>query len=304
MRRKKILIVFLGVTIINFVIVFFRDHFAYKPYASYSSLYSLCDSPCVLTWKHFIQDYSPEELDKAKMIMDTVIKHKDAVTYSTIEETGKFLYNKFHKQDGTPYGNILKATPLEQFSILSSDNSAKLWCGNYAEMFAFFCWSQNIVCRVIEIFNEGDHHVLNECYIPEDDQWVMVDVTFNQLLTKNKTNRFISLVDFRNLLIKGEPLFELKASEDTVIIKKIDTTDQYIKNYYKKEKPICYYHEVNLKKVYNSFSRIKRYFLPVSWYDVYDRNKGSNLPFYIKQFFLLIWLFVFVLLVFSILKKT
>ena len=151
MANNKIFLIFCGLTLINLGILFFRSDFSYKPYASYSSLYGSCGSACMHTWKKFVQDYSPEELDEARKIMDTVIKNKNEETYTKIEEIGKFLYNKFYKQTGTPFGAILKATPLQQYTLLCSDDSVRLWCGNYAEMFAFFCWSQNIVCRVVEI---------------------------------------------------------------------------------------------------------------------------------------------------------
>jgi hypothetical protein len=257
----------------------------------------------VLIWRKFVQSFDAKELIEAKKIMDTVIKYRNKGTAYKIMEIGSFLYNKFHKQTGNPSSDFLKLSPIAQFNTLCRDDSAKLWCGNFAEMFALFCWSQNIVCRVVEIFNEGDHHELNECFNSENNQWIMVDVTFNQLLTRDKHNKFIPLVDFQNLLIKGDSLFAIRASSDSIITTHIDANAYYITNYYKKEKPLYYYHEVNLKKVYSTLNKIKRYFLPVSWYDIYDRNERSNLLFYIKELFALMWLSIFGVLLFAFSRR-
>jgi len=131
----------------------------------------------------------------------------------------------------------------------------------------------------------------------------MVDLTHNQLLIKNSDNRFLNLIDFRNALKQGKTLFALRASRDSVAGHPLNPDTGYIENYYKKESPLLYYHEVDLNKVYSGNAKIKRYFFPVSWYEMYSGHPSFELLFYVKQLFILLWLAVCLRYVLQFFKK-
>src|SRR5215207_6874917 len=77
MRRKKTwLILFLSLTVLNACIFFFRAHFKYHSYATYSSLYGPCDGDCRNKWEQYIHDFPPSELKEAKNITDPVVAGK------------------------------------------------------------------------------------------------------------------------------------------------------------------------------------------------------------------------------------
>jgi hypothetical protein len=296
--NQKLFIFFLLLTLTNIAIFIFRDRFTYHPNATYSSLYSQCDQTCINKWKQFISDYPQQDLIEGKKMLDTVIKKKNISTSEKILSIAGFLYDHFNKQVGIP-SSVLFTSPLEQFKLLNSNNSLKLWCGNFAFMFTYFCWSEGITSRVVEIKNPGDHHVINECYLPETGKWVMIDVTSNQLLTKNKDGQFLNFLKYKEALKKNFPLFKLAISKDSVEEKKIDTSDINLKQYFKTDHPVYYYYRVNDKKIYTTVSKIKRYFLPDSWYELYDNNEHSNILFYAKLLFFILWFIALLLAIFK-----
>ena len=290
MRKKLIFLAFIFLTIVNAFIFLFRDHFAYQSYADYSTLYKPCDEDCIQTWKQAFDDILPGEMSEAKKIADSITDEKFA-TPDKIYSIGKFLYNKFSKQIGEPTALLGQASPIAQYKKLSASDSEKLWCGNFAELFCFFAWSKGITTRTIEIMFAGDHHVLNECYIPEIGKWIMVDITTNIILAQHG-NSYLDLILFKKLAAKKEALYAVRANDSTK--EKLNVIPhQYLSN-----APIYYYHRIADKKPYATINKIKRYFLPVSWYNIFDDKKRSNLAFYLKEVFSFLWLITFVILVF------
>lgn len=286
-RKNHIAVLFSFLSIINLVIFFYRDRFIYHKYSTYSSLYSSDTT----RWRKFIDDYPKQELVEAQIILDS-LHIDDQPTSVKVLEIGKFLYNKFKKQLGESSNQLVSASPLTQYKILRSSDTIELWCGNFAEMFTFFCWSRGIASRVIEIMNPGDHHVLNESYLPETQEWAVIDLTNNNLLIR-KSNGYANLLDLRDS--PGQTLSSLQASDSSIASHPFDAT--FYNKYFGNKNPIHYYYRTNNSEVYSRGEKIKRYFLPYSWYEEVTENQQGNWRFYIKQLFILLWLINLVLLV-------
>ena len=298
MQPKKLInLSFLLLTAINIGVSVFRDRFHYKPLSSYSSLYGTCDNSCENKWGQYKDDYPVEELAEAKKISDSLLV-TEKTTYGKIIGIAKFIYEKFHKQSGKPTSDLLDDSPLTHFKKLSAFDSLELWCGNFAQMFSFFCWSQGIVCRNIEILNPGDHHVLNECFVPEEGRWIMVDVTNNMLLVQSTSASILNLEDFQKNIRTNGPIIAARTPEDSITLQTMSKNESFIKNYYLKENPAFYYHRVDNEKVYSAGNKIKRYLLPVSCYEILNDKGESNFPFYLKASFMVLWIisfFVFII---------
>jgi len=281
--RNKITILFFLVSVINLIIFFYRDKFIYHKYATRSSLYS----EDTLKWKKLVYDYSNQELIEGKKILDGLLNLNNKPTSSKVLEIGKLLYRRFHKQIGIPSASLSAGTILDQFKILDSSSSEHLWCGNFAAMLAFFCWSEGIPCRYIEIINPGDHHVVNECYLKETKEWVMSDITTNHLLLFNKNkDKFENLLNTRDSLT--DPLQSFEAADDKIIVNSFQR-DFYGK-YFGEGNTINYYYRINNFELYKPTEKIRRYFLPTAWYEEVNKDPVSNFYFYLKQFFILLWL--------------
>lgn len=287
-------------TAFNILIFFFKHHFQYQPYSTYEELYKKCDRDCQLKWGRFKNSYLQDELKEAKRILQDSLNFSTQLTQvEKIERISKFVYRLFQKHQGLPTLEFQIWSPLKQYHSLCLRNEGKLWCGNVAHIFAFFCWAEGIVTRNVEITQPGDHHVVNECYLENEGKWILADVPHQLVLIKNQDHQYLNLQDFRSALLKNETL--LNYSETTNRINNL--RNQYYAHYYIGDYPHYYYHVVNDGDIYSPKSKIKRYILPVSWYEVYDSSPQSNFPFHIKQAVLAIWLILLAVSVLLFVRK-
>jgi len=287
-RKSHIAVLFI-LSLINLIIFFYRDKFTYHKSATYASLYS----SDTLKWRKFISDYPEQELHEAKDIVDR-LHINNQPTSRKVQEIGKFLYNSFKNQLGESSTELASASPLSQYKILRSSDSVELWCGNFAEMFTFFCWSEGIASRVVEIMNPGDHHVLNECYLPESRQWAVTDLTNNHLLIqKSNKSGYPNLLSLRDS--STQTLSSLQAKDGSIVLQPFSPT--FYKKYFRNKNPIYYYYRTNNSEVYKPTEKIKRYFVPDTWYEEITPGQPDNWAFYAKQFFILLWLISGILLI-------
>lgn len=272
----------------------FRDNFSYKPYSDYTSLYEACNESCEKKWKQYADDYS-FELKEAKQITDPVVEGY-AHTSDKVLAIELFLYNRFHNQLGLPAPAIQQSSPLIQFKKLSASDTAQLWCGNFAQMLSLFCWSQGIVTRNIELMYAGDHHVVNECYLPETKSWMMADITTNLLSVTDQNKNLLNVILFKESLKSNARLSVMQADGQQLV--KAELKIRRIAKQYLADDPINFYYYMDNRKAYTLSKKIKRYFLPVSWYETYEYKKASNLAFYLKEIFIFLWLVLFFVFLF------
>ena len=282
MTKNVATILFFVLTTINLAIAFYKNKFVYHKYATTSSLYS-ADT---LKWKKLVYDYPDQELTEAKRILDSLSDFENKSTTSKLLEIAKVFRQRFHDQIGKPSPFAPPVSPLNQFKNASASKSMRLWCGDFAAMFAFFCWAEGIPCRVVGIMNPGNHHVLNECYLQESGRWVLADVTTNHLLFFNKSkNRFENLLHVRDCLDSLQSI-QLKDGE----IVTTPFAGGFYDRYFGNGKPLHYYYRINSSEIYKPDEKVKRYFLPVGWYEEVSRTHPGNFWFYVKEFFVLLWL--------------
>lgn len=296
--KRALLFALILSTVINGFIFFYRDLFAYQPYSSYSSLYGPCNSNCKEKWHQFVDDYSEIEQQQAKQITDSIVSG-DIATIDKVTSIAKFLYDRFYKQIGIPSIQLSTSSPLNQYKTLCSSKNEQLWCGNFAVMMTFFCWSQGIVTRNIEIMHPGNHHVLNECYIPETKSWVVTDPTNNIFCIKDKTGNYLNFVALRGSLKKRSELVAMESTNGSIEMKSLKVNDSKLPVQYTSDDPCHFYYHIDGSKIYKTSNKIERYILPRTWYEIYDNDKRhSNIPFYLKQLFGSLWIitsFVFLI---------
>ena len=294
---KKHITFFFGlVSAINLLIFFFRDKFAFHKYGTYSSLYSANTGK----WKGLPLDYPRSELTEARGILES-FKVDDPATSGKVLKIGRLLYTRFHKQLGNSSPLLANASPLQQYKILLSSDTTQLWCGNFAAMFAFFCWSDGIACRVVEIMNPGDHHVVNECYLPEKGEWALADLTNNNLLIwDQQKGEYANLLSLRDST--QQTLSALRSTDSTIVPQPFNS--RFYDRYFAEKNPIDYYYRINNVAIYKTGEKIKRYFFAKPWYEELNPDAKRNLSFYIKQLFILLWLISFALVIKKLMFKT
>ncbi|MGZ7119774.1 MAG: transglutaminase domain-containing protein [Methanobacterium sp.] len=278
------IIAFLFLSIVNTSIFLFRSYFQYQPYANYASLYS-SKPENLKKWENFIHDFPPKDLKEAKKITDSICKGTSS-TYSKILLISSSIFRHSQDQIGKPTDVFSSLSPVSQYKQICTSKNEKLWCGNIARIFSFFCWSQGIICRYIEIMQPGDHHVLTECFLPEIQQWVMVDPTFNLLIIQDNEGKMLNLVDFREALKKSIPVFAFESNGVTIDKTIITNKTPAVLKYYNKENQLFYYQRTETREVYTNLNKVKRFIFPESWYAIYDSREHGNLLFYIKLVFI------------------
>jgi hypothetical protein len=291
-KRTTLLLAFFLLTAFNLVIYLKRDHFAYSPETSATLLYAACESNCTKKWMQLISDFPEEQLRQASDILDNSIQLAETNTTEKILLIGNFIRTHFHEQHGKPSSLISSGTPFEQYKILSQNSSEKLWCGNYANIFAWFCWSKGITTRIIEIIKPGDHHVVNECYVPEKKKWAMVDIGNNLLLVEDSLQEPLHTLDILKKVEDSSILSIYTSVQDSIKQDRLDSKIFPGKKHFQKKHSLHYYKQVNTNAVYSTGQKLKRYLLPVSWYSIYhpDGRSQSNFSYVLKVFFICAWL--------------
>jgi hypothetical protein len=276
---------FIVLTLLNIAVWQWKNFFEYKPYTSEKALYQ--SPPAGTDWQQFLTGFPASDLQSANQFLDSLVKGTDTSSTGQINSIGRYLYRKFGNRLGNPALNDQLHSPWEMYKYFVADSSRKLWCGHLALFFTYFCQARGIDSRMIELFKPGDHHVVNECYIPAYRKWVLVDVTYNQLQVSPVDSEPLSLPEFRRMAGKDISLVVRQA--DSTRLLRPDTG--YYSNYYSVNCPAYYYITVSRDNVYSTAEKMKRYILPVSWYKILADENKTNWLFYLKQGLILGWLF-------------
>lgn len=251
-------------------------------------------------WNNYFTDFSKEGQKQSIRFTDSLLQGRDTNRLNQIRVIGSFLYQQFAPQLGRPSGKEDYQDPWEMFGYYREDRSRKLWCGHLSMMFTYFCLAQGIETRMIELMKEGDHHVVNECYLPATGQWVLVDLTYDQLFV-SQDDQLLGLAAFRRIQGRSDLRLTIQAAGDSNRSIRMDTG--YIRNYYGPDIPACYYKTVNPAVVYSTTAKIKRYLWPDPWYYILSEQPAALFPFYLRLGLLAAWLVSLLWVFFILLKK-
>lgn len=264
--------------------------FEYKKFSNIPELYPPNPGKGFLAkWINYKIRFSSEELDQGSTLLNKMIGIDTIVNEEKkIISIAAWLYNSFYKQKGTPDSSISKLSPLQQYRYFSDHKEAKLWCGNFQGMVAFFCDAVKLPNRYVEIAplkNNLDTHEVNEVFLNKIGKWVMIDATRN-LIMIGKNDQFFSAAGYFDQQLKNDDdLFFIKAdtisSHGTSITKGGRATDIY----FNEKHFLRFYYTMDLSKVYAFWPRIKRYLLADPWYEIYSPQESHfNFLFRAKQF--------------------
>lgn len=290
-NKRYPLFFFLILTILNIAVWLWKGYFDYRPFTSERALYAAPADGA--PWRQFLTDFPAADEQAATHFLDSLLKGEDTSRLAQINIIGNYLQRQFSNRLGRPEINEQLHSPWEMYNYFMADSSRKLWCGHLALVFNYFCLARGIDSRMIELFKPGDHHVVNECFIPTYNKWVLVDITYNQLQVSEGTAAPLNLAEFRRLAGKNISLRVQQA--DSFRTLRPDTG--YYKNYYSITCPAYYYITVSREKVYKSSEKLKRYLLPVSWYKILAEENKPNWLFYVKQVLLIGWIFSLVYMI-------
>lgn len=298
---------FLVIIISNILFFTNRDKTGiYTKYSTYGQLYSDKNNTDQKRkkWAGTYQFSTSAEKDTAVRIAEREagITPND-LAFEKIVKTGKWLIQILEKcSPGKPTDSLSALPMLEQLAALK-ENKSPVWCGNYGNLFLFFSKANNIETRLIEIMNPGNHHIVNECYVPELKQWVAVDLTNKFLYCINNKGDLLNTLDIINTIQNKEKVYMTQVSANSISSIAADNTSMPWNHYITSRPPVYYYKNTNLDKVYSLPEKLKRYVLPISFFEVYADKQGKNTLFYIRMFCLWITIPILIYLFYRIFRS-
>jgi hypothetical protein len=179
-------------------------------------------------------------------------------------------------------------SPWQQFQLSVADTSIGVNCGNLAQQFAFFCAAENITVRMIEVMNPGDHHVLNEVFLPETKQWVAVDATMDRTLFMNGGGEPMNFYQLKGYLGAGKPVYTLRSNGKDLL----DTTAYETAHYYRPPFTLHYFSRLETPALYSAGNKLRMFLLPENWFTIYGKPRIPWM-YLLKSMVLIAWLFSF-----------
>lgn len=297
MQKKKLTWI-VGVACIAFnavsVCFFFkRDSFGnFTRVASYEILYS----PSYNTeeelkkWRQGADGFSKDTLEEGRRLttVHAGVQTNDP-TLTKINKIGSWLRRSFsHCEIGKPTDHFNRLPVLQQLKA-AAVAASPIWCGTYGYHFMFFCYANGIDVRYIESKAEIDHHVVNEVFVPELNQWVLTDLTNNVLYCTDANNKILNTVDVLYLNAKDDSSAITaygQAGNDSLLILPRQEYGKLWQKHLNSFHQLFYYYTTDLRQVYEPVSKIIRYIYPTTWFEIFSLNPISNFTFYLRIVFL------------------
>lgn len=300
MSRRIILLLFAFLTALSIFIFIKRDRFEYRSFPGETFLYGSVKKNL---WSRYYKDYPPEDKTVAKALLDSLPRENN--DEKDILLLAAFLRNRFGGRGGVPSQELQQLTPLRQFQLLSADSSEHLWCGNWSNIFAFFCWSRGIPVRIVESQRPGDHHVFNECWVASKNSWGLVDLTNNIILPTDSVGQFIQGLDFAERAAAG-PITAFRVEEGEMVQQDSLEPDPAVHLYYSRDYTFHFYERYRLKSIYSWKERVKRYLFPNPWYHAVlpGHSKHGNGWFWFKLAALGAWALTALALLILLFRKS
>ena len=277
----------------NGLIFLFRNHgFEYKQYISTSSAITGCDDSCTKKWIRPASNFSATDLAEAHTLLQLSIGIDSiSLQENKLIAIGAWLKNELSDETGSKNDSVDALPALKQYYCFKNNRNFSYDCGNFQPIVSLFCTSVNLFCRNFQNIQipaaglTGDSHVANEVYLKEYKKWVLTDPYQNHMLVK-KNNIPLSAPEYLDYNIAGgnDTICIIKQAAgqvltDTIVLARFKQDAYFNKNYI-----LYFYKEPGEKSAYSFPNKLKRYFWPSSWYEVYaPQQNNTNLFFRIKQ---------------------
>lgn len=278
---------------INGLIFLFRNNgFEYKQYFSNSPTVTGCDESCIKKWTKPASNFSTADLAEAHTILQQSI-NIDSISSpeKKLIAIGAWFKNELSYETGSKSDSVNALPALKQYYCFKNNQQFSYDCGNFQPILNLFFTSVNLPCRNFQNIQipaaglAGDSHVSIEVYLKEYKKWVLTDPYQNHMLVK-KNNIPLSASEYLDYNIAGgkETVYMIKQTAGQAFTDTVTTARFKEDGYFNKNYKLYFYKESGEKSVYSFANKLKRYFWPSSWYEVYaPQQKNTNLLFRIKQ---------------------
>lgn len=228
-----------------------------------------------------------------KILNDSMGIKANDITVDKIKKMGAYLGTRLLDGGGLPPKSVRELSIFGQYGAVC--RGQKIWCGNYALVFNLFARAAGIKSRNISISRsyggaEGNLHVFNEYYIPEQRSWAAIDLMFNNIMYTDASGKLLNAVDVKNANPGDNSIQVLRAAaKDYLVSKPFSTLETDFFEFFGRDKNLSFYNTVYQGNSNSFKEKISRYFTKTSSTEIYSDNIiYDNLKFYIKQLFLLL----------------
>jgi hypothetical protein len=279
MKRHPYLLLFtLALLAANSILFLKREGFAYQDYSSEETLYKKPER-----WDGLADDLSEDDRKAAADELRAAgLATGGRSTESSVIAITDYLARRLARNpQGPPSAATLARSDYRAYLYLCERPNESLQCGTYSRTVLLFCLAAGIRTRYVHLVNPGNDHVFNECYLPETGRWMLVDLSNNQLSAR-LDDRALTALEFRRAVQSRQAITVSRGGAGGIRTEPLNGDAGYVRTYYARQVPYFYYHTLDLEAVYSPRNKLARYFLPVSWYEIYTETPGSNAPFYAR----------------------
>jgi hypothetical protein len=186
--------------------------------------------------------YSPSDFQNTKAIENLLfandqINRTDS-THKKIKDIVKFLKVNLSDSYGIPSDKMEYAEPVVKYYLAASGKDS-VWCTSITDIYLDMATVAGISTRKVGFarrfdgFNVGGH-AFAESFLPETNEWVIVDLSTNMILAHNAQGKYLSVAELyqRAKYQNTENLSTFVFTNDTIIdtVFNIETQGYYFLN--------------------------------------------------------------------------
>jgi hypothetical protein len=249
-----------------------------------------------------------EEQEILKILKDSIKIISTDITVEKVKKIGCYLSYNLYKSNGIPADSLLNLSVFNQYKC--AVKGSPIWCGNFAMIFNLFAFKAGIKTRHVEINKirsgiEGNLHLFNEYYIPEQKKWAAIDLTFNNIFYIGRDGKLLNAVEVKNTNPADSSIKVSQAQTATDLHSiAFSELDNSFKDIYNSHSDLKFYLSLNYNESNSFIKKLKRYFVKKYYYELYSDNTIiDNKKFYFKPFLLILQYIITALLLLVILFK-
>lgn len=254
-----------------------------------------------------------DEIVKAKEIIKTEAGiNGGEPTLVKVEKLGRFILSKTAKSYGIPPHEVIQSfSPLQTY-YGATNGEFEIWCGQFANMYAFFANAAGIPTRLVSVDNgmidvvntnekvNAGGHTFAESYIHEQKRWAFVDLTHRKIYITNSQEEVMNSVDLAYINQTGVlDGVKVKIYENGQIVTR-DYSEVNDSEKWQFSKESVFLFCLNSFYINSLKSKLQHYLLFKPSVLVYSPYMSVvNYRYYIKRFLLIPWMVVFLFWGFS-----
>jgi len=230
-----------------------------------------------------------------------------------ILKLASFILQRTYGHEGAPSDELSRMHPLKQLRYAEAGKS-KLWCGNFSSIFSFLASSAGLPVRLVSSGKiEGAYsngiHVFCEVYLKEEQEWVYVDLTSRNILTRYH-RKWLNAIDVQRLL--RYPIvdtgwvawhYEKDSLFETPFYKVAALPAYY---FHANSRFVFYYGDfLQIMEPKNIFRRASKFFYTRPYYATYSDNaRMVNFALYCRIFSGYLFVLLLLLFLFRLIKNS